>query len=63
MKTQAQTMTSDYVCYATWTGGDSMPIEPDASYLFVDTTDTVPTPQSGDVYNPATQTWTTPPVE
>jgi hypothetical protein len=54
-------MTSDYVCYATWTGGDSMPIEPDASYLFVDTTDTVPTPQGGDVYNPATQTWTTPP--
>lgn len=61
MRTQAQTRTSDYACYAIWLGGDDMPVEPDASYLFINTTDTVPTPQGGDVYNPATQTWTTPP--
>jgi hypothetical protein len=57
-KTQAQTMTSNYVCYATWMGGDTMPIEPDGTYLFVDTTNTIPLPTGGDIYNPATQTWT-----
>jgi hypothetical protein len=58
MKTQAQTRTTDYTCYATWMGGDSLPIEPDATYLFVDTTDTVPLPTYGDIFDPATQTWT-----
>jgi hypothetical protein len=60
MRSQAQTRTSDYKCYALWSGGDSMPIEPDATYLFVDTTNTVPLPKGGDIYDPATQTWTTP---
>jgi hypothetical protein len=60
MKRQAQTRTSNYVLYATWAGGDIVPVEPDSSYLFVDTTDTVPLPQLGDVYDPATSTWTTP---
>ena len=61
MSTVAETRTSDYVCYATWMGGDDLPIAPDSTYLFVNTTDTVPLPQCGDIYNPSTQTWTSPP--
>ena len=61
MATVAETRTSDYVCYAMWSGGDDLPIAPDSTYLFVDTTTTVPLPQVGDIYNPLTQTWTSPP--
>ena len=63
MSTVAETRTVDYVCYATWMGGDDLPIAPDSTYLFVNTTDTVPLPQCGDIYNPVTGTWTytTPP--
>jgi hypothetical protein len=57
-KTQAQTMTADYSCFATWMGGDDMPVEPDDTYFFIDITDTVPPPDIGDIYDPATQTWT-----
>jgi len=61
MKTQAQVKTIDYVCYATWVGSDDdVPIEPDASYLFIDTTSVSPPVQGGDVYDPATGTWSTP---
>lgn len=56
--TVAETRTSDYVCYATWMGGDDLPIAPDSTYLFIDTTTTVPLPQCGDIYNPVTGTWT-----
>jgi hypothetical protein len=58
MPTIAETRTSDYVCYATWSGDDNVPVEPDSTYLFVDTTNTVPLPQCGDTYNPKTKTWT-----
>jgi hypothetical protein len=58
MATVAETRTSDYVCYATWSGADTVPVEPDASYLFIDTTTTVPLPQCGDVYDPLAETWT-----
>ena len=58
MVTIAETRTSDYVCYATWSGGDNVPAEPDDTYLFVDTTNTVPLPQCGDIYDPVTATWT-----
>ena len=56
----AETKTSDYVAYTIWSGGTDVPIEPDASYLFVDITDLSPLPQVGDVYNPAADTWSTP---
>jgi hypothetical protein len=56
----AETKTSDYVAYTIWSGGSDLPVAPDASYLFVNVTDTVPTPALGDVYNPATETWSTP---
>ena len=62
MSNVAETRTSDYVCYSIWSGGDDLPIAPDSTYLFVDTTNTVPLPQEGDIYNPLTQTWTTPPT-
>jgi hypothetical protein len=58
MSTVAETRTTNYVCYATWSGGDTLPIEPDSSYLFVDTTNTVPLPTNGDIYDPVTATWT-----
>jgi hypothetical protein len=58
MANQAQTRTTDYVCYATWVGEGAFPIAPDNTYLFIDTTDTVPLPQVFDVYDPATGTWT-----
>ena len=58
MPTIAETRTSDYVCYATWSGDGNVPVEPDSSYLFVDTTKTVPLPQGGDIYDPVTATWT-----
>jgi hypothetical protein len=61
MTTQAQTRTANYVCYVTWQGGDSLPVAPDATYTFVETTGMTPLPEAGDVYNPATQTWSTPP--
>jgi len=47
MPTIAETRTSDYVCYATWSGDD--------------TTNTVPLPECGDIYDPLTGTWTYPP--
>ena len=56
----AETKTSDYVAYAVWSGGNDVPVAPDGNYLFVDITDTTPLPKVGDVYNPATQTWSTP---
>tara|TARA_R110000751_G_scaffold155285_1_gene260437 strand:+ start:295 stop:489 length:195 start_codon:yes stop_codon:yes gene_type:complete len=63
MATVAEMRTSDYVCYATWSG-DVAPVAPDSTYLFVDTTTTVPLPQCGDIYDPLTETWTyTPPLE
>ena len=61
MATIAETRTSDYVCYATWSGEDNIPIEPGITYLFVDTTSTVPVPECGDIYDPLTGTWTYPP--
>jgi len=61
MPTIAETRTSDYVCYATWSGEDNVPVEPDSTYLFVDTTNTVPLPECGDIYDPLTGTWTYPP--
>ena len=61
MATIAETRTSDYVCYATWSGEDNIPIEPDITYLFVNTTSTVPVPECGDIYDPLTGTWTYPP--
>ena len=56
----AETKTSDYVAYTIWSGGDDIPIAPSADYLFVDITDTSPLPSVGDVYDPASETWTTP---
>lgn len=56
--TVAETRTSDYVCYATWEGGDDLPIAPDETYLFVLTTNTVPKPECGDIYNPVSGIWT-----
>jgi hypothetical protein len=63
MATVAEMRTSDYMCYATWSGEDTLPIAPDSTYLFVETTDTVPLPQCGDIYDPLAETWTyTPPT-
>ena len=61
MSTVAETRINNYVCYATWSGGDIIPVAPDHTYVFIDTTTTVPLPQEGDIYNPSTQTWTSPP--
>lgn len=57
MNTIAEMRTVDYVCYATWSGGEDVPIAPDATYVFIDTTTTVPVPVCGDIYDPATTTW------
>ena len=58
MATVAEIRTFNYICYATWIGEGAPPIEPDDTYLFIDTTDTVPLPQVFDVYDPVTGTWT-----
>ena len=55
----AETQTANFVCYAIWSGGDdAMPIPPDASYTFIDITGE--DVQIGDVYDPASETWSTP---
>jgi|TARA_R110000824_G_scaffold121793_2_gene278107 hypothetical protein len=55
----AETQTANLTCYAIWSGGaDEMPIPPDASYTFINITGE--DVQIGDVYDPGTQTWSTP---
>ena len=55
---QLQTRITDYLAYAEWNGEAPGPIPPDATYCFVDVTGT--TAATGDTYDPATETWTTP---
>lgn len=56
---QLQMRTTNYLATAEWNGDAPAPIEPDATYCFVDVTNT-PTVQLGDVYDPVTHTWETP---
>ena len=60
MKSQAQTHVGDYRCHATWSGSGEMPVAPDETYLFIDTTASIPPPRGGDIYNPVAKTWTRP---